>query len=121
MQVDTGLSHNCALDTAGMTTCWGRNEAGQSSPPSTSFVQITAGWMHTCGLQSSGAVQCWGISDSGNYDFGQVTGIPSATFVQISIGSYNSCGIDDAGSVHCWGWDIWGQSTPPSGLIAYPF
>ena len=60
--VSDGGSHSCALHrTAGSILCWGSNDHGQASPPSTgTYTAITSGETHSCALRSDGAIVCWG-------------------------------------------------------------
>ena len=60
--VSSGGRHSCALHkTAGSILCWGDNEHGQASPPTTgSYTAIASGETHTCAIRSDGIVVCWG-------------------------------------------------------------
>ena len=60
--VSSGGRHSCALHkTAGSILCWGDNEHGQASPPTTgSYTAIASGETHTCAIRSDGEVVCWG-------------------------------------------------------------
>ena len=60
--VSSGGGHSCALHkTAGSILCWGDNEHGQASPPTTgSYTAIASGETHTCAIRSDGIVVCWG-------------------------------------------------------------
>jgi hypothetical protein len=45
----------------GSVECWGRNKAGQSTPPDSKFKQISVGFeKHACGITIGGDVKCWG-------------------------------------------------------------
>ena len=87
-----------------MVECWGDDENGQSTPPSTPFSQIAAGRYHTCGLGLDGLARCWGaISTDGTLvDRGQATP-QSGTFTQISAGALHTCALNVDGTVQCWG------------------
>ena len=60
--VSSGGRHSCALHkTAGSILCWGDNEHGQASPPTTgTYTAIASGETHTCAIRSDGIVVCWG-------------------------------------------------------------
>ena len=60
--VSSGGMHSCALHkTAGSILCWGDNEHGQASPPTTgTYTAIASGETHTCAIRSDGEVICWG-------------------------------------------------------------
>ena len=60
--VSSGGMHSCALHkTAGSILCWGDNEHGQASPPTTgTYTAIASGETHTCAIRSDGNVVCWG-------------------------------------------------------------
>lgn len=88
------------------------NDAGQSTPPSTTFQSTTAGQAHSCGLASDGTVQCWGSAYSG------ATAPPTGAFKQIDAGSWFTCGVRVSNTVACWGLNDRGQSTPPAGSFA---
>ena len=62
VQVSAGDSHTCALDDAGVVTCWGNDEYGQSTVPDSlgTVVQVSAGYNHTCALDDAGTMTCWG-------------------------------------------------------------
>ena len=60
--VSSGGRHSCALHkTAGSILCWGDNEHGQASPPTTgTYTAIASGETHSCAIRSDGIVVCWG-------------------------------------------------------------
>jgi alpha-tubulin suppressor-like RCC1 family protein len=79
VQLDTGVSHTCAITAEGVVYCWGRDTDGQlgnggasldtqsPSPADTStipgnrvFVQLAGGELQTCGLTADGVAYCWG-------------------------------------------------------------
>ena len=118
-QVGVGHYHNCAIEQAGSVSCWGRNDFGQSTPPTgTAFTQVTAGLAFTCALDTSGTVACWGVDDGSGWDHGQVTGAPAGTFSQISAGASHVCGLRPSGIIECWGAAGNGRTAAPSGTFA---
>lgn len=41
VQVSSGLKHACAVTLDSEVHCWGRNDYGESSPPSGKFIQVS--------------------------------------------------------------------------------
>ena len=41
VQVSSGMKHACAISRDSEVYCWGRNDYGESSPPSGTFVQVS--------------------------------------------------------------------------------
>ena len=60
--VSDGGRHSCALHkVTGSILCWGANEDGQATPPTTGrYIFITSGESHSCALRSDGVIVCWG-------------------------------------------------------------
>ena len=63
-RVSAGLFHSCGLSD-GLVACWGRNDAGQATPPPGYFTAIHAGTSHTCGVRRTGVAVCWGSNEDG--------------------------------------------------------
>jgi alpha-tubulin suppressor-like RCC1 family protein len=126
--VTAGLSHTCAVNTAGAVLCWGDNafaqlgSGGQAAGISNPFPRIVpgldagvaavaAGDYHTCALTSGGSVLCWGANFYGQLGIGAtlaqttpvtVTGLISGV-AAISAGGNHTCAITAEGGVTCWG------------------
>ena len=61
VDVSRGYDHACALHSDGSITCWGRNDLGQATPPTSGrFVAISSEYKGTCAVRDDGAVLCWG-------------------------------------------------------------
>jgi alpha-tubulin suppressor-like RCC1 family protein len=65
IQVDTALSHVCALTSVNAITCWGTDGIGQATPPAGLFSQVTSGLAHACVLGVDHVVVCWGDDAKG--------------------------------------------------------
>ena len=85
VQINTGSSHSCALDSDGGVWCWGGGSQGRlgndtsadsdhaeavmdgddSTTPLTGIVQIGGAGDSTCALTVEGAVLCWGKGNVG--------------------------------------------------------
>ena len=133
LDVDTAVSHTCALSSAGELHCWGRNLNGafgignttdQVLPirtPNPTGLHIEAfdtSDAHTCAIYSDASVRCWGDNTYGQLGDGTTTSRLSPTSVilggtlapvQISVGTDHSCLLFDDGSVSCWGSNSHGQ------------
>ena len=118
LQVSSGENHVCALSKDGSVHCWGRNDFGQSSPPSNSkFVQVSSGNGLTCALQRTGIVKCWGKNNEG-----QRNAPKNIQFKQISVGiSHHCCGITIHDDIVCWGSNTRGQAENRQGNICFVF
>jgi alpha-tubulin suppressor-like RCC1 family protein len=93
VQLDTGVSHTCALTADFVAYCWGRDVSGElgnggtsqntlsPSPVDTStisgnktFVQLAGGQDHSCGLTADGVGYCWGSDGYGRLGNGSGLG-----------------------------------------------
>ena len=109
--MSAGWGYTCRLEADGLAVCWGRNDDGQSSPPSGErFVAISAGNSHACGLREDGVAVCWGAVFGGQLD-----PPPGKVFETISAGSGHTCGLGADGAAVCWGPEFDGELSPPEG------
>ena len=129
--IGTGVSHSCALTSAGGVQCWGYNTNGQlgngtttsSSTPvpvsglSSGVLAIAVGGNHSCAFINTGAVLCWGYNGYGQLGNGTttqsttpvpVTGL-STGVVRIAAGYGHTCALNNVGVMQCWGWNGYGQ------------
>ncbi|MEO7387382.1 MAG: thrombospondin type 3 repeat-containing protein [Gammaproteobacteria bacterium] len=126
--VAVGGESSCALQTDGVTKCWGRNAEGQlgngtttaSTAPVTATgvtaTTLAGGFHHMCALLVGGGVSCWGANNAGQLGNGTTTGATTAvnvtgisTAVAIAAGGNHSCAVLASGGVKCWGDDAAGQ------------
>ena len=112
VSISIGGGHTCGVKTDDTVACWGRNNAGQSTPPEGEFASVSAGGSHTCGVKTGGAVACWGSNSEG-----QSTPL-EGEFTSVSAGEDHTCGVKTDGTVACWGGNNAGASTPPEGEFA---
>ena len=112
--IAAGVSHSCALTSAGAATCWGENSDGQLNAPSTNFQKLAVGSGLTCGLDFAGAIECWGDDN-----YAQISTAPSGSFIDLHLGTHAACAIDTTGVLQCWGSDHYSEvsNAPTSGTF----
>jgi len=129
--IGAGVSHTCALTTAGGVKCWGRNQYGQlgngtnvtSGSPvdvaglTSGVIALSIGGFHGCALLTNGALSCWGNNQSGQLGDGtttnssfpvNVSGLPGPV-VSVSAGYLHTCAVLTTGGATCWGENFAGQ------------
>ncbi|WP_413584874.1 hypothetical protein [Bdellovibrio sp. HCB274] len=124
----SGTQHICAITTAGVLKCWGRNTAGSlgtgnlasSNVPliidaGETYASITAGYAFTCGVTTSGVLKCWGLASSlGNGSatdqLSPVVIDAGTSYSSVSAGGSTACAIvSGTGQLKCWGANSNGQ------------
>ncbi len=118
-QLSDSGSHTCSLGSDRVVDCWGRNDAGEATPPPGSrFAQISTGAVqlratadvtylaHTCGVRVDGAIECWGDSSHG-----QSAPPPGNDFVKVAASGVHACGLRRNGDIECWGQE-WVRGRP---------
>jgi hypothetical protein len=114
-QVSVGDSrHSCAVDTAGVMSCWGFDygQTGTASPlavPADAAGEVRVGHKFTMALKPDGSAIGWGANTAG-----QATP-PEAIFTDIRGGVVHSCGLREDGSLVCWGSNTLGRTDSPPG------
>ncbi len=129
--VALGVTHSCALTTAGGVKCWGYNYYGQLGDDTitshlvpadvtnltSGVAAITAGNGYSCALTTAGGVKCWGFNANGQLGDGtttfnrtlavDVSGLASGV-TAIAAGDSQTCAVVSDGA-KCWGSNSSGQ------------
>jgi alpha-tubulin suppressor-like RCC1 family protein len=84
-QIDAGRDHTCAVSSADLAFCWGRNDRGQIGDSSKvvvrpapirvsggrRYAQISAGDRLTCAVTVGSRAFCWGDGSAGGLGNGK--------------------------------------------------
>jgi cysteine-rich repeat protein len=123
-----GELFGCAIQTDGMSKCWGRNEfatlgtgrsGGRSLVPrrvlnDANFAQLIAARAHACARRTDGTVWCWGSGDAlGNgsaRNRAQPVRVSDLNDVRVigAASADSTCALRGDGTVWCWGDNNWG-------------
>lgn len=88
----------CSIGLDDLVTCWGSNDDGQATPPSTPMRALRAGRTGTsCGVDLEGGAVCWGAKRSGT------ALAPPGAFTVVDAGVNVTCGLHEDGTLECWG------------------
>ncbi len=101
--LSVGGMHNCVINNNQNILCWGKNNDGESNPPTGTFKSVSAGLFHTCAIDTNDSIQCWGRDTDGQ------STPPTGTFESVAVSGLHSCAVDTNGTVQCWGSDSDGQ------------
>jgi alpha-tubulin suppressor-like RCC1 family protein len=120
--------HTCAIDTAGVMSCWGvngnaelgtRDGMSHSTPApiadSHRYMEVAASQAMTCGLRIDGELVCWGYASEPPrfgfpiVDFDEFTSPFGERFQFVAMRHGHSCLIDPVGTLSCAGSNSNGQ------------
>ena len=122
--LSVGMSHSCALTSAGVAHCWGDNGQGQLGTKDfvnpidpvvaqggMTFASIGASLGTTCGTPSAGVTVCWGLNVFGELGIGtrqelSTTPLPTSgarRFSSFAGADYHYCALTADGATWCWG------------------
>jgi Regulator of chromosome condensation (RCC1) repeat len=124
VSISSGFYSSCALDKAGLVSCWGAGTAtddpaelcmgstfnlGQAAPPNGTFRSVNVAVNHACGVKTDGTIACWGAgtTDEDCPDTSvncRQSRPPIGVFEQVSVGNVHSCAITAERKVQCWGY-----------------
>lgn len=109
LSLAAGDFHTCAITLEGQARCWGRDRAGELTPPAdVVFTDLAAGGAHSCGVSQDGAMCCWG-ADSPSWSYNQLWQ-PPGPFTEVVAATVYTCGLRQASGgsglgqeLLCWG------------------
>ncbi len=109
VDLQLGSSFGCAVDRAGIATCWGEDNQGQTGLTGTRVQSLSTGTDQACAIDMRGEILCVGSNS-----FGQ-SSPPAGRYLSVSTAYQHSCAINAAGRAVCWGTNGQGQATAPTG------
>ncbi|MBL9032855.1 MAG: hypothetical protein JNM80_14260 [Phycisphaerae bacterium] len=80
---------------------WGRNDVGQATPPTGTFVSVSAGYNHAMALKANGDVVVWGAG-TGNHG-SSLEAPPGLKATAIAAGENWCMAIQTDGTIFGWG------------------
>lgn len=95
--MECSSNHVCGLTSIGAVECFGDNADGQSTAPSSSFVDVTVQDTTSCGLTDQSNVECWGTALS----FPSDDIDPTAGITMIRQSNTHLCAVTAANTVQC--------------------
>lgn len=106
----------CALTTAGLPVCWGREDLASDAPIGafTTIAIGNGGGRTACATGEVSGVVCWGgATSSGGGDI--IAGAPTAgTYSDVFVGDFFACAVDAVtNALRCWGTSM----PPPAGTF----
>ena len=99
VSLSSGTVHTCGLRSDGTAVCWGRDWAGQSSEPGSTFTAISAFGDRSCGARTRGGVECWGHAPSPVPDRFTKT---DEVYISLTSGANHVCVLLGDGRADCW-------------------
>ena len=126
VEVATGHSVSCALQSNGSVWCWGKNgDRSSSTPvrveglPPVRAIRLT--WEQACALDKSDKIHCWGQSTVGHdYKNPAPTEVPGlADVADFDVGAFDLCAAFRSGDVSCMSTGGGSRSTKLSGYSGY--
>lgn len=95
VRVNAGFYSTCGIHADGTAECWGRNIAGEASPPIGTWKEVSVGYLFGCGINSADGVECWGLPGHDDHP---------AELARLKSRVDGTCGVSAAGALHCWGY-----------------
>lgn len=126
-QLSAGYGQMCAVTTADIVSCWGRNDHGQLGNGTTinattpqalggAVKSVTCGTDATYLVRADGTVSAFGYNGTGQLGDGTTTDRLSPVPVTgevpvqaVAAGRYHACSLRVDNSVRCWGSNVNGQ------------
>lgn len=108
-----GNAFSCAMDSNGVTACWGDDLNGRAASPDDELISYGAsGADFSCGLRYDGTIACWGYNGG---LLGTQTKPPTGVHLLVAAAGGHACALAEDRSLACWGDNAQGASTPPAG------
>jgi len=119
------IPYNNNISASNGVTAWGRNDAGQSTVPSSltnanasSPNGLAGGLLHSLAIATNGTVVAWGTNSSGQCSVPAALTNPIITktnpAVQVAAGYLHSIALRKDGTLLAWGDNSYGQTSIPT-------